>query len=108
VDVKYEGESYQLKHGSVVIAAITSCTNTSNPTVMLGAGKVHGFSIDFHSFYAAYVFAAFTGLCRYLKLRFCQSLRVCKENRCLSPQSLSNAHMLGHSQKLRHDRRVTL
>ena len=27
-----------LKHGSVVIAAITSCTNTSNPSVMIGAG----------------------------------------------------------------------
>lgn len=32
------GESYCLKHGDVVIAAITSCTNTSNPSVMLGAG----------------------------------------------------------------------
>jgi aconitate hydratase len=31
-------ESYQLGHGAVVIAAITSCTNTSNPSVMLGAG----------------------------------------------------------------------
>ena len=30
--------TYDLKHGSVVIAAITSCTNTSNPEVMLGAG----------------------------------------------------------------------
>ena len=29
-----------LKHGSVVIAAITSCTNTSNPSVMIGAGLV--------------------------------------------------------------------
>ncbi|XP_047497395.1 cytoplasmic aconitate hydratase-like isoform X1 [Penaeus chinensis] len=34
----YEGKEYTLKHGSVVIAAITSCTNTSNPSVMLGAG----------------------------------------------------------------------
>lgn len=34
----YKGESFQLKHGSVVLAAITSCTNTSNPGVMLGAG----------------------------------------------------------------------
>lgn len=34
----YKGNSYTLKHGSVVIAAITSCTNTSNPSVMLGAG----------------------------------------------------------------------
>lgn len=34
----YEGKQYTLEHGSVVIAAITSCTNTSNPSVMLGAG----------------------------------------------------------------------
>lgn len=33
-----DGRTYTLEHGSVVIAAITSCTNTSNPTVMLGAG----------------------------------------------------------------------
>jgi aconitate hydratase len=34
-----EGDySYSLRHGAVVIAAITSCTNTSNPAVMLGAG----------------------------------------------------------------------
>jgi aconitate hydratase len=32
------GDSVELKHGSVTIAAITSCTNTSNPSVMLGAG----------------------------------------------------------------------
>jgi len=34
----YEGKEYVLNHGSVVIASITSCTNTSNPSVMLGAG----------------------------------------------------------------------
>jgi aconitate hydratase len=34
------GSSYRLDHGSVVIAAITSCTNTSNPSVMIGAGLV--------------------------------------------------------------------
>ena len=34
----YQGQEYTLKHGSVVIAAITSCTNTSNPSVMLQAG----------------------------------------------------------------------
>lgn len=33
-----DGIEYKLKHGSVVIAAITSCTNTSNPDVMLAAG----------------------------------------------------------------------
>jgi aconitate hydratase len=36
--VAVEGEDYELEHGSVVIAAITSCTNTSNPQVMVGAG----------------------------------------------------------------------
>lgn len=36
---EYEGKDYKLRNGSVVIAAITSCTNTSNPSVMLGAGK---------------------------------------------------------------------
>lgn len=34
------GEDYQMHHGDVVIAAITSCTNTSNPSVMLAAGLV--------------------------------------------------------------------
>ena len=38
--VAVEGGDYELKHGDVVIAAITSCTNTSNPSVMLGAGLV--------------------------------------------------------------------
>jgi aconitate hydratase len=38
VDVDMDGESFKLDHGHVVIAAITSCTNTSNPSVMLGAG----------------------------------------------------------------------
>jgi aconitate hydratase len=33
-----EGKSSEIKHGAVVIAAITSCTNTSNPSVMIGAG----------------------------------------------------------------------
>ncbi len=36
--VEVEGEDYALEHGSVVIAAITSCTNTSNPSVMIAAG----------------------------------------------------------------------
>jgi len=35
-----EGANYELRDGSVVIAAITSCTNTSNPYVMIGAGLV--------------------------------------------------------------------
>jgi aconitate hydratase len=35
---KVEGANFDLGHGDVVIAAITSCTNTSNPSVMIGAG----------------------------------------------------------------------
>lgn len=38
--VKVEGANYSLEHGDVVIAAITSCTNTSNPSVMVAAGLV--------------------------------------------------------------------
>ena len=38
VAVEMNGARFSLRHGSVVIAAITSCTNTSNPSVMLGAG----------------------------------------------------------------------
>ena len=37
-EVARNGQSFRLKNGDVVIAAITSCTNTSNPTVMLAAG----------------------------------------------------------------------
>ena len=38
VAVSIDGKQSQLQHGDVVIASITSCTNTSNPSVMLGAG----------------------------------------------------------------------
>jgi aconitate hydratase A / 2-methylisocitrate dehydratase len=38
VRVEGDGASFELDHGHVVIAAITSCTNTSNPSVMIGAG----------------------------------------------------------------------
>ncbi len=38
VPVEYNGAKFKLRHGHVVIAAITSCTNTSNPSVMLAAG----------------------------------------------------------------------
>jgi aconitate hydratase len=40
VSVSLDGEDFELDHGSVVIAAITSCTNTSNPAVMIAAGLV--------------------------------------------------------------------
>ncbi|CAD0207117.1 unnamed protein product [Chrysodeixis includens] len=35
-----DGKTYSITHGSVIIAAITSCTNTSNPSVMLGAAAI--------------------------------------------------------------------
>ncbi|WP_404407436.1 aconitate hydratase AcnA [Pseudidiomarina marina] len=38
--IKVKGKDYSLSHGDVVIAAITSCTNTSNPSVMMAAGLV--------------------------------------------------------------------
>src|SRR5690606_9716979 len=38
VTVNIDGEEHTLKHGAAVIAAITSCTNTSNPSVMMAAG----------------------------------------------------------------------
>ncbi|MGX7200662.1 aconitate hydratase 1 [Enterococcus plantarum] len=40
VTLELEGERHQLKPGAIAIAAITSCTNTSNPFVMLSAGLV--------------------------------------------------------------------
>ena len=40
VMVTYKNETFKLTHGAVVIAAITSCTNTSNPSVMLAAGML--------------------------------------------------------------------
>jgi aconitate hydratase A / 2-methylisocitrate dehydratase len=40
VRVSLDGEEFELGHGAVVIAAITSCTNTSNPQVMVAAGLV--------------------------------------------------------------------
>ncbi|QDU66514.1 aconitate hydratase AcnA [Engelhardtia mirabilis] len=40
VPTEYAGRSFDLDNGAVVIAAITSCTNTSNPSVMLAAGLV--------------------------------------------------------------------
>ncbi len=36
--VKVEGKNFDIGHGDVMIAAITSCTNTSNPSVLIGAG----------------------------------------------------------------------
>ena len=39
-DIEFDGEQFDLADGAVTIAAITSCTNTSNPDVMVGAGLV--------------------------------------------------------------------
>ncbi|MCE9594371.1 MAG: aconitate hydratase AcnA [Planctomycetes bacterium] len=40
VECELDGAKFRLRHGSVVIAAITSCTNTSNPSVLVAAGLV--------------------------------------------------------------------
>ncbi len=40
IKLEINGQEHELKHGDVVIAAITSCTNTSNPAVMLASGLV--------------------------------------------------------------------
>jgi aconitate hydratase len=46
VTVTLDGETFTLEHGVVVIAAITSCTNTSNPAVMVGAGLLAKRAVD--------------------------------------------------------------
>ena len=46
VQVNDNSQQYELKNGAVVIAAITSCTNTSNPYVMLGAGLLAKKAVD--------------------------------------------------------------
>ncbi len=54
VTVTLDGKEAHLKHGSAVIAAITSCTNTSNPSVMIGSGLLakkaveKGLTVDAH------------------------------------------------------------
>ena len=46
VSVQNNGDRFDLSSGSVVIAAITSCTNTSNPSLMLGAGLLAKKAVD--------------------------------------------------------------
>ena len=46
VDVDLDGMSWPIKEGDLVIAAITSCTNTSNPSVMVGAGILAKKAVD--------------------------------------------------------------
>eukprot|EP01132_Coremiostelium_polycephalum_P005985 gene5985-7457_t len=46
VTFKFGGQDYTVTHGAVSIAAITSCTNTSNPSVMLGAGLLAKNAVD--------------------------------------------------------------
>ncbi|HEX7476318.1 MAG TPA: aconitate hydratase AcnA [Polyangiales bacterium] len=46
VTVTHEGKSFTLKNGDIVIAAITSCTNTSNPAVLMAAGLLAKKAVD--------------------------------------------------------------
>lgn len=57
VKFSYEGQPAELKHGSVVIAAITSCTNTSNPSVMIGAALVAKKAFDLGLEVSFYLFS---------------------------------------------------
>lgn len=47
VKIQIDGKEHQLDHGAIVIAAITSCTNTSNPAVMLAAGLVAKKAVEY-------------------------------------------------------------
>jgi aconitate hydratase len=51
----FEGKDYTLSHGDVVIAAITSCTNTSNPNVMIGAGLLAKKAVEAGLFVDPYI-----------------------------------------------------
>ena len=44
---KVSGTDYEIKDGSILIAAITSCTNTSNPNVLIGAGLLAKKAVEF-------------------------------------------------------------
>jgi aconitate hydratase len=60
VQVTRQNDRFDLKHGSVVIAAITSCTNTSNPSVMVGAGLVAKKAVEKGLSVPAYVKSSLT------------------------------------------------
>ncbi|CDI83749.1 aconitate hydratase, putative [Eimeria praecox] len=55
VPLTFQGKTYELKQGSVVIAAITSCTNTSNPSVMVGAGLLARKAVELGLSVAPYI-----------------------------------------------------
>jgi aconitate hydratase len=55
VEIEVDGERARLRNGSVVIAAITSCTNTSNPSVMVAAGLVAKKAVELGMKVPAYV-----------------------------------------------------
>lgn len=55
VPLAFQGKTFELRHGSVVIAAITSCTNTSNPSVMLGAGLLAQKAVELGLSVAPYI-----------------------------------------------------
>lgn len=55
VNFELDGNKITLKDGSIVIAAITSCTNTSNPSVMIGAGLIAKKAIEYGLNVPAYV-----------------------------------------------------
>ena len=85
VPVTYEGREYVLRHGSVLIAAITSCTNTSNPSVMLGAGLLAKRAVELGLSVAPYIKTSLSpgsGVVTYY-LRYCDcSVSVILHSNC--------------------------
>ena len=68
------GEMVEMSHGAVVIAAITSCTNTSNPFVMIGAGLLAKKAVERGMKVPAYVKTSLT-----------PGSRVCHSITCKTP-----------------------
>lgn len=54
-NLSFEGKDYTIHHGDIVIAAITSCTNTSNPNVLIAAGLVAKKAAERGLFIAPYI-----------------------------------------------------
>lgn len=58
-EIRINGEAFRLRHGSIVLAAITSCTNTSNPTAMVAAGLLAKKAVEAGLKVPAYVKTSF-------------------------------------------------
>ncbi|KAJ7311234.1 hypothetical protein JRQ81_006847 [Phrynocephalus forsythii] len=112
VPVEYEGNEYKLAHGSVVIAAVISCTNNCNPSVMLGAGLLAKKAVEAGLSVKPYIrtnlspgsgmathYLSSSGVLPYLhKLGFeviGYGCSTCVENRAPLPEAIQNAIVQG-------------